>query len=160
MKKIVVSFLPLILIMVACSKSPNKITIQKKDSSAVSISKTDTIKQNRNPDRQVTGNTITREVDAQTFPVSFEDEFTNEDQKLVIHLKNAGNMKITGKITSESGNQNIRFNNIELNNQSIDGPFGQDIEYNLNQKGDYSLVIGKSLMADGSQKGKFSVQLK
>ena len=38
--------------------------------------------------------------------------------------------------------------------------FGQDIEYNLNQKGDYSLVIGKSLMADGSQKGKFSVQLK
>ena len=47
------------------------------------------------------------------------------------------------KITSESGNQNIRFNNVELNNQSIDGPFGQDIEYNLNQKGDYSLVIGK-----------------
>ena len=160
MKKIVVSFLPLILIMAACSKSPNKITIQKKDSSAVSISKTDTIKQNPNPDRQVTGNAIIREVDVQTFPVSFEDEFTNEDQKLVIHLKNAGNMKITGKITSESGNQNIRFNNVELNNQNIDGPFGQDIEYNLNQKGDYSLVIGKSLMADGSQKGKFSVQLK
>ncbi|AJW64635.1 hypothetical protein VO54_03196 [Elizabethkingia miricola] len=160
MKKIVVSFLPLILIMAACSKSPNKITIQKKDSSAVSISKTDTIKQNPNLDRQVTGNTIIREVDAQTFPVSFEDEFANEDQKLVIHLKNAVNMKITGKITSESGNQNIRFNNVELNNQSIDGPFGQDIEYNLSQKGDYSLVIGKSLMADGSQKGKFSVQLK
>ena len=75
-------------------------------------------------------------------------------------MKNAGNIKITGKITSESGNQNIRFNNVELNNQSIDGSFGQDIEYNLNQKGDYSLVIGKSLMADGSQKGKFSVQLK
>jgi starvation-inducible outer membrane lipoprotein len=64
MKKIVVSFLPLILIMAACSKSPNKITIQKKDSSAVSISKTDTIKQNHNQDRQVTGNTIIREVDA------------------------------------------------------------------------------------------------
>ncbi|UKY84981.1 hypothetical protein [Elizabethkingia anophelis] len=37
---------------------------------------------------------------------------------------------------------------------------GLYMEYNLNQKGDYSLVIGKSLMADGSQKGKFSVQLK
>ncbi|MDQ8750962.1 hypothetical protein [Elizabethkingia miricola] len=160
MKKIVVSFLPLVLIMAACSKNPSKITIQKQDSSAVSISKTDTIKQNHNQDRQVTGNTIIREVDAQKFPVKFEDEFTNEDQKLIIHLKNAGNMKITGKIISESGNQNIRFNNVELNDQSIDGPFGQDIEYNLNQKGNYSLIIGKSLMADGSQKGKFSVQLK
>ena len=160
MKKIVVSFLLFVLMMAACSKNPNKITIQKKDSSVVSTKKTDTIKQNHSQDRQINGNTITREIDAKTFPVSFEDEFTNEEQKLVIHLKNVGKMKITGKITSESGNQNIRFNNVELNNQSIDGPFGQDIEYNLNQKGDYSLVIGKSLMADGSQKGKFSVQLK
>lgn len=92
----------------------------KEDSSAVSISKTDTVKQDHSPSRQATGNTITREVDVKTFPVTFEDEFTNEDQKLIIHLKNAGNIKITGKITSESGNQNIRFNNVELNNQSID----------------------------------------
>ncbi|OPB91143.1 hypothetical protein BAS09_13095 [Elizabethkingia ursingii] len=160
MKKIVASFLPLMLIMAACSKNPHKMQPHKEDSSAVSISKTDTVKQDHSPSRQATGNTITREVDVKTFPVTFEDEFTNEDQKLIIHLKNAGNIKITGKITSESGNQNIRFNNVELNNQSIDGPFGQNIEYNLNQKGDYNLVIGKSLMADGSQKGKFSVQLK
>lgn len=160
MKKISLAILPLVLI-ISCSKNPNKI-IQKKDSADYTINEADTLHHEkiREEEHMVTDSLITRVVDLNKLPVEVQEEFTNENQKLVLRLKNTGMVKISGQIIPDSGPQNIRFNNIELNNQSIDGPFGRDFNYELNQKGDYSIVIGKSLMADGSQKGKFKVQLK
>ncbi|WP_426478076.1 hypothetical protein ACP3T3_00915 [Chryseobacterium sp. CBSDS_008] len=112
------------------------------------------------PERVVTDNVINRTVDMRQFPVEIAEEFTDENQKLVLQLRNVRSTKISGRIIPESGQDNIRFNNIELNKQSIDGPFGKDFEYELNQVGDYSIVIQKSSMASGSQKGKFRVILK
>jgi len=123
---------------------------------------TDTLKviENQWVDRTVTNEVITRVVDMRQFPVEIQEEFTNENQKLVIQLRNTIKTKISGRIIPDSGQDNIRFNNIELNQRSIDGPFGKDFEYNLTQIGDYNLVIEKSLMASGSQVGKFRVVLK
>ncbi|WP_407484083.1 hypothetical protein [Elizabethkingia meningoseptica] len=160
MKKISLAILPLVLI-ISCSKNPNKI-IQKKDSADYTINKADTLHHEKiqEEEHMVTDSLITRVIDMNKLPVEVREEFTNENQKLVLRLKNTKMVKISGQIIPDSGPQNIRFNNIELNNQSIDGPFGRDFNYEVNQKGDYSIVIGKSLMADGSQKGKFKVQLK
>ena len=122
----------------------------------------DTLKstENQNTQRIVTGNVISRVVDMYKFPTEIEEEFTDENQKLVLLLKNTRRTKISGRIIPESDQQNIRFNNIELNKRSIDGPFGRNFEYELNQTGDYSIVIQKSLMASGTQVGKFKVFLK
>ncbi|AQX12318.1 hypothetical protein BAX94_15045 [Elizabethkingia meningoseptica] len=160
MKKISLVILPLVLI-ISCSKNPNKI-IQNKDSADYTINKADTLHHEkiREEEHMVTDSLITRVIDMSKLPVEVREEFTNENQKLVLRLKNTEMVKISGQIIPDSGSQNIRFNNIELNNQSIDGPFGRDFNYDLSQKGDYSIVIGKSLMAEGSQKGKFKVQLK
>ncbi|UCA61757.1 hypothetical protein KB553_09545 [Chryseobacterium rhizoplanae] len=116
--------------------------------------------ENQNVHRTVANNVITRIVDMHKFPIEIEEEFTKENQKLVLQLMNARRTKISGRIVPESDQMNIRFNNIELNKQSIDGPFGRDFEYELNQTGDYSIVIQKSLMASGSQIGKFKILLK
>lgn len=110
--------------------------------------------------RVVTRSVITRVIDVNQFPLEIQEEFSNENQKLVLELRNVRKTKISGRIIPESGQDNIRFNNIELNRQSIDGPFGKDFEYELDQTGDYSIVIQKSLMASGRQTGKFKVILK
>jgi len=111
-------------------------------------------------ERTLTGTVIIRIVDMRQFPLVIKEELTNENQKLILKLTNIRRTKISGRIIPESGQDNIRFNNIELNNQSIDGPFGRDFEYELNQPGEYGIVIQKSLMASGSQVGKFRIILK
>ncbi|SMO72609.1 hypothetical protein SAMN06265171_105250 [Chryseobacterium rhizoplanae] len=123
---------------------------------------TDTLKavKSQEAERTVTNAVITRIVDMHQFPIEIHEELTNENQKLVLHLRNIRRTKISGRIIPESGQDNIRFNNIELNQRSIDGPFGKDFEYELNKVGDYSIVIQKSLMASGSQIGKFRIILK
>lgn len=156
MKKSLIFILSLAL-FASCSKNPTKADTQND-----SVTKTDTISQTSEAENgQIISDTlITREVDMRKFPVEFQEEFTNENQKLLIQLKNTRKGEISGQIITESNGQNIRFNNIELNNQSIDGPFGRDFNYTLDEKDGYRLIIGKSLMADGNQKGKFTVKLK
>ena len=55
---------------------------------------------------------------------------------------------------------NIRFSQIKLPNGNFDGPFTQDISYEVKEKGEIWLIIGKSNMASGEAKGKFKVTIK
>jgi hypothetical protein len=75
-------------------------------------------------------------------------KFTNEDLGV-----------LDAMIVSTTSKGNIRFNQIIFPDKSSDGPFGMDLKIPLNQKGDYILVIGHSLMADNPYWGKFKVQL-
>jgi len=54
---------------------------------------------------------------------------------------------------------NIRFNQIVFPDKTSDGPFGQDLKLDLNQKGEHTLVIGHSMMAEDPYNGKFDVTL-
>ncbi|NAW51486.1 hypothetical protein GNY06_08880 [Elizabethkingia argentiflava] len=163
MKTMVIIPVVLLLALSSCSKGPSKTADSKEDTlQTAQPVKVDSLAQQVEPtdDRQVTDSLITRTVDLQKLPVQISDEFTNEDQVLVLQLKNKGKDKISGHITPDKKGQNIRFSGVSLNNEGIDGPFGSDIEYEMNEKGDYSLEIGKNTRAEGSQIGKFTVTLK
>jgi len=67
--------------------------------------------------------------------------------------------KLVGKIKVDTQPANIRFNQIVTPNGQSDGPFGQDIEYTLTQKGIYKLLIGHSLMAENAYVGHFQVSI-
>lgn len=157
-------YLLLLCLAVSCAKSPDKPIVKEdsNDSSKTNVVKTeeDSSEASEKPiSRTVSGNEIVRTVSGSQLPITFSDEFTNEDQKLVIHLNRMKGVSIKAKIIPLAKMQNIRFNNVEYKDQSIDGPFGQDLEYTFDKDGIYSLVIGKSLMADGSQIGKFKVEI-
>ncbi|MDR6404061.1 MULTISPECIES: hypothetical protein [Chryseobacterium] len=163
MKKINI-FLLLPVLMASCLKEPDKsdLIVNKNNPTNNHISQEEVVKPTREQieERTVTDTVITHVVDISTLPVEIQEEISNENQKLILQLKNINKTNISGHLIPESGQTNIRFNNIELNNQTIDGPFGKDFDYNLDPKGNYGIVIGKSLMASGSQVGKLKIVLK
>ncbi|MGX1752116.1 hypothetical protein [Sphingobacterium sp. NPDC055346] len=55
---------------------------------------------------------------------------------------------------------NIRFNLIVLPDNNTDGPFGKDVQYNLDKKGTYKLVIGESLMQGDPFDGHYTIRFK
>jgi hypothetical protein len=67
--------------------------------------------------------------------------------------------KLKGKIKVDTKAANIRFNQIVTPNGQSAGPFGQEIEYTLTQKGTYKILIGQSLMAENAYVGPFLVFL-
>ncbi|KMQ70354.1 hypothetical protein [Chryseobacterium koreense] len=110
--------------------------------------------------RVVEGDKIIKTINGEMIPLKIQDEFTKDNQQYVLKIKNFSNKRIEGKIEPESSEMNIRFNQIKLANGDLDGPFGRDISYDIQKTGEIWLIIGKSNMASGDAKGKFSVSIK
>lgn len=110
--------------------------------------------------RENSGEEIVREADASALPFSIGDEFKNDDQSLVIKIKNFTNPSISASVIPKNKEMNIRVNQIRLPNGDFDGPFGRDLTgYKVPQKGEVWLIIGKSNMASGNPKGSFTVNI-
>lgn len=105
------------------------------------------------------GDKIIRTVNSARIPTAISDEFTDDRQQLIIKIKNFDRQNISGKITPENPQMNIRFNQIKLPDGSYDGPFGRELTYKSKDRGEVWLMIGKSNMASGEAKGKFTVAL-
>ncbi|SFI94312.1 hypothetical protein SAMN05421638_1646 [Kaistella treverensis] len=110
--------------------------------------------------RTVENGKITKTINADMIPLTLTDEFTAENHELILKIKNFDRPKIFGAISPENPKMNIRFNQIRLPDGSLDGPFGREITYEIPQKGEIWLLIGKSNMASGEITGEFSVSLR
>ena len=110
-------------------------------------------------DRVIEGEEIIKTIDASQLPITIADEFSDADQQMIIKIKNFKTDKISGIITPENPEMNIRFNQIKLTNGDYDGPFGSNLTYDIKSEGEIWLIIAKSNMASGETKGKFSVRL-
>ena len=126
----------------------------------VSIDENNAAKKSFKTFRVIDGDSIIKTINADMLPVTIADEFTTDDQKYILKIKNFNGKKIVGKITPTNANMNVRFNQIKLANGNYDGPFGLEISEEIDQPGEIWLIIGKSLMASGVSKGKFTVELK
>ncbi len=76
---------------------------------------------------------------------------------IVVPVKNGDS--ITAQIIPDDDTANIRFNQIYIpvgKTGNFDGPFSRNISYPITVKGDYKLVIGENLMAEGDWKGNFT----
>ena len=109
--------------------------------------------------RIIDGDRIIKTINANMIPLTISDEFTTDQQKLILKIKNFKGKKIVGKISAKNTDMNLRFNQIKFADGSFDGPFGRDISIEIPKPGEISLIIGKNLMADGKLTGKFSVTL-
>ncbi|HAO09477.1 MAG TPA: hypothetical protein DCQ50_21395 [Chryseobacterium sp.] len=109
--------------------------------------------------RSVKDGQITRTVDAAQFPLALGEEFTKDGQEFTLKIINFDQSKIKAKISTNEKDFNIRFNQIKLPNGDYDGPFGREITYDVKDKGEVWLIIGKSNMASGNTKGSFTVSV-
>lgn len=153
-------YILILLALTACTEKKNKSAVAEDNlvkNEAVEVT-SNSSNMKKNPEEvMILGDTIL--IKTHSLPIEVNQEFINENQKLKIELGSLEKTQISGKITSEKNGQNIRFNNVLKDNHSIDGPFGKDLKYNLTEKGNYALIIGKSQMADGSQIGKFKIEI-
>ncbi|RQP08330.1 MAG: hypothetical protein EAS48_10380 [Chryseobacterium sp.] len=100
-------------------------------------------------------------VDASQLPLAIKGELSGEPgQKFTLKIKNFNGNNLNAKLRTDEKMQNIRINQIRMPDGSFDGPFGQDLSYETPQKGEYWLIIGHNLMADGKMKGGFTLEVK
>lgn len=109
--------------------------------------------------REIKDGQIVRTVDGEHLPITLGEEFTKDNQELVLKITDFTNPEIKAKISTKEKDFNIRFNQIKLANGDYDGPFGRDLTYTLKDKGEVWLIIGKSNMASGNTKGSFTVSI-
>lgn len=108
--------------------------------------------------RDVDKNEIVRTAGGSMLPFTIGDQFTKDNQKFILKLKNVSKSQL--KITVETRNpMNIRINQIKKPDGTFDGPFGRTLTLDTPQKGEYWIILGKSLMADGTGKGHFSLKV-
>ncbi|MDQ1858769.1 MULTISPECIES: hypothetical protein [unclassified Chryseobacterium] len=173
------SLLLIPLIIVACKKEPAVTNVPEKDSTvvtempdsvvkkdSVALRKKDSIINNAPATKEVLRKGVMRDekdgqiirtADANQLPFTIGEEFTKDDQDLILKLTRYDRPNIKAKISTKEKDFNIRFNQIRLPNGNYDGPFGREITYDTPGNGEVWLIIGKSNMASGNTKGSFTV---
>lgn len=109
--------------------------------------------------RDIKDGQIIRTADASQLPFTFGEEFTDQNQELILKISNYDKPNLKATISTKEKDFNIRFNQIRLPGGDYDGPFGRDITYDIKEKGEVWLIIGKSNMASGNTKGNFTVSV-
>ena len=108
--------------------------------------------------RNVEKNEIVRTADASMFPFTIGDQFTEDNQKFVLKIKNISKSKMKISVESRSP-MNIRIMQVKKPDGSFDGPWGRTLNLDTPQKGEYWIMLGKNLMADGTGTGHFSIKV-
>lgn len=110
--------------------------------------------------RVIDGDSIIKTINADMIPLTISDEFTTDQQKYILKIKNFSEKKINATINPGTADMNVRFNQIKYADGTFDGPFGLEITQDLNKPGEIWLIVGKNLMASGKPTGKFTISLK
>jgi hypothetical protein len=80
-------------------------------------------------------------------------------QAVIVFTINSGS-ELKAHVKPTIGTGNIRINQIQLPDKTLDGPFGQELAYPIMKKGVYKLIIGENLMAEGNWKGDYILTIK
>ena len=164
-----------LLLIVSCKKAvPSQerktdsviVSEQRENTSALDSSKinesNDTLQSvHSNSDENVNtqNGEIVKLIDGERLPSTLECEFTDKVQKVVVRITNYKKDQLKATIMPENNNMNIRFNQIKTPDGKYDGPCGRDISYKISGRGEVALIIGKNLMAEGDNVGRFSVRV-
>ncbi|WP_312763827.1 hypothetical protein [Epilithonimonas sp.] len=141
--------------LVACKKEP-KLKGTEVDTLTVEEKPVDTLSPILKTEKESNQKIVS--VDASKMPIRLNLEIENQDEQLILRLENLHQPEIKGYIKTDQP-MNLRFNQIRLPDNTFDGPFGQSIQYDTKQKGEYWLILSKSNMASGTATGKFFIKI-
>lgn len=86
-------------------------------------------------------------------------EIDSIHSRIYVKFTNEATGKLHAVITPLNGDGNIRFNQILFPDKTADGPFGKELELEIKQTGEHTLIIGHSLMAENPYSGRFMVEI-
>ncbi|WP_413531522.1 hypothetical protein [Empedobacter brevis] len=89
---------------------------------------------------------------------SFEIKKEAKEQQ-TFSFRNDSSSAVFIQIIPQNKNGNIRINQLISPSDKKDGPFGQEINYKLTEKGLYQIRIGESLMQGDPFEGKYTLKL-
>ena len=144
-------FLLISIFFISCQQKENK-------NASVKVLEPILTKKNREENKQI-GDTIFMKYRNEQHLFTAEGVMDSIHSKIYVKFNNEHSGELIAKISTTTGKGNIRFNQIIFPDKTSDGPFGMDLKIQLEQKGNYILVIGHSLMADNPFLGKFKVDL-
>lgn len=99
-------------------------------------------------------------VPAETLPVArLVRTITSDMQSVNVTVTDLDVGQLRINISHSRPDANIRISQIVKPDGSTDGPFGQQLVYDIKQRGNYTLIISKSNMASGSQTGDVFITL-
>lgn len=81
------------------------------------------------------------------------------DQTVYLEFSSNGFTKLSAHLSSSDPQANIRFSQIVLPDGTMDGPFGQSIDYDLPADGVYRLSVHENMMAGDPWSGVFKVDI-
>ena len=81
----------------------------------------------------------------------------NQPIKIYIDINSGDTLQVF--IEPSEQDANIRLNQIIYPGGRADGPFGRDQKFALGKPGQYQLIIGNNLMAEGNTKEAFTLHL-
>jgi hypothetical protein len=154
MKKIII--ITAVILLYACK--------QKEETKIIPVNMTDTIITQK---EETTANHLNEQI-GDTIIMLVEDKKDNYTAigqidslhpRIYIKFANKTPANLKAVISTMEGDGNIRFNQIIFPDKTADGPFNKEVEQQLNIIGEYTLIVGHSLMADGRYEGKFKVNL-
>jgi hypothetical protein len=159
-----ISLIILVVSFISCNSNGNKENpdSQNLPESVAHKNNVDTVKKNPPLDGRVNvqqGNTINIAFAQNKNSISVDGHLDSIGASVICYLAATGGQKLKAEIEPKKNPANIRFNQIIFPDKKSDGPFGQQLEYDLTQKGSYQLIIGPSLMAENPYKGDFRLHI-
>lgn len=102
---------------------------------------------------------IIRTVDASQIPFILHENFTKDGQYLILKIANYTKPHLKAEIITEEKDFNIRINGIRLPDGNEDGPFSDEVSYDIKSRGEVWLTVGGNNMSEGKSTGSFSVKV-
>lgn len=89
-----------------------------------------------------------------------EQQATMKKGRHVVFLFDTkAHVKLNARVKADAPNGNVRIAQLFTPDNNADGPFGQDLEYDLKEPGQYRLVISENQMAGDPYDGPFTLEL-
>lgn len=99
-------------------------------------------------------------VPAETLPVTrLQRTITSDMQSIRLSVTDLDVGQLRVSIAHNKPDANIRISQVIRPDGSMDGPYGQQLVYDIKQRGNYSFIINKSNMASGTQVGDVFITL-
>ena len=137
---------------------------QKENNKIMPVNSTDTIDTEKDKAADKEANTqhrdtINMKVQDEKGSYNAIGEIDSIHPRIYVKFTNQAAINLHAVITPIQGEGNIRFDQILFPNKTADGPFGKEIALKLKQTGEYTLIIGHSLMAENPYSGKFKIEI-
>jgi hypothetical protein len=78
---------------------------------------------------------------------------------VTVPIKISAGKELFASLSSEDKKANIRVSQIEFPDSTFDGPFGRELQREINRHGNYKLIIGEDMMAGDRWKGNFLLKV-